>query len=73
MKTKFVKLMHLLGLDVLLLGLFEKLALWLIKKLERRLARLLGLLDKVQQYRNAYLCEESSACILEHSQDNRLA
>ena len=73
MKTKFVKLMHLLELDVLLLGLFEKLALWLIKKLERRLARLLGLLDKAQQYRNAYLCEDSSACTLDDFQNDSLA
>lgn len=62
MKTKFGKLMHLLELDVLLLGLFEKLALWLIKKLERSLQRLLSSLEKAQQYRNAYLCEEPSTC-----------
>ncbi|MBO4940203.1 MAG: hypothetical protein J6D30_04200 [Clostridia bacterium] len=54
MKTKFGKWLHLLELDVLLLGLFEKLALWLIKKLERRLARLLRSLEKARQYRNVY-------------------
>ena len=62
MKAKFVKLMHLLELDVLLLGLFEKLALWLIKKLENGLEILFRSLDKAQQYRNAYLCEDLSAC-----------
>lgn len=73
MKKKFVKLMQLLELDVLLLGLFEKLAHWLIKKLERRLERLLSLLDKAQQYRNAHLCEDTSACSLENFPNDQLA
>ena len=73
MKTKFVKLMQLLELDVLLLGLFEKLALRLIKKLEKRLTRILGLLNKAQQYRNARICDDASACSLEPPSNDRLA
>ena len=66
MKMKFVKWLHLLELDVLLLGLFEKIALWLIKKLERRLERLLRSLEKARQYRNVYACEDPSC----HDEDH---
>ena len=59
MKTKFGKLMHLLGLDVLLLGLFEKLALGLIKKLTEWIHSLQRSLIRVDEYRNELLnkCE----------------
>ena len=59
MKTKFGKLMHLLGLDVLLLGLFEKLALGLIKKLTEWIRSLQRSLIRVDEYRNELLnkCE----------------
>lgn len=53
--TKFRKLMHLLGLDVLLLGLFEKLALELIKKLTEWKDSLLRALSRAEAYRNEYL------------------
>ncbi len=55
MKTKFGKLMHLLGLDVLLLGLFEKLALGLIKKLTEWIHSLQRSLIRVDEYRNELL------------------
>ena len=55
MKTKFGKLLHLLGLDVLLLGLFEKLALGLSKKFAQWRESLQNSLIRVEQYRNEYL------------------
>ena len=55
MKTKFGKLLHLLGLDVLLLGLFEKLALELIKKLTEWIYSLQRSLIRVDEYRNELL------------------
>ena len=55
MKTKFGKWMHLLGLDVLLLGLFEKLALALIKKLTGWNTSLQNSLIRVETYRNEFL------------------
>ena len=55
MKTKFGKLMHLLGLDVLLLGLFEKLALGLIKKLTEWIRSLQRSLIRADEYRNELL------------------
>ena len=58
MKTKFGKLLHLLGLDVLLLGLFEKLALELIKKLTEWIYSLQRSLIRVDEYRNELLNKE---------------
>lgn len=52
MKTKFEKLMHLFGLDALLLGLFEKLALGLIKKMSEWTQSLQRSLSRVDEYRN---------------------
>lgn len=63
MKTKFGKLLHVFELDVLLIGLFEKLALWLIKKLERRLKRLFSSLEKARQYRNVYVECSCPSCV----------
>ncbi|MBQ8295742.1 MAG: hypothetical protein IJX87_04835 [Clostridia bacterium] len=40
MTVKLIKLLHLLGVDALLLGLFEKIMLWTIKTLEHWLALL---------------------------------
>ncbi len=47
MKIKIVLLLHLLGLDGLLLGLFEKLALNLTKKLLEWSQSIRNLLDEV--------------------------
>lgn len=47
MKIKVVLLLHLLGLDGLLLGLFEKLALNLTKKLLKWSQSIRNLLDEV--------------------------
>lgn len=47
MKVKVVLLLHLLGLDGLLLGLFEKLALHLIKKLTAWSDNVRNLLNEV--------------------------
>ncbi len=47
MKIKVVLLLHLLGLDGLLLGLFEKLALNLTKKLLEWSQSIRNLLDEV--------------------------
>ena len=47
MKVKVVLLLHLLGLDGLLLGLFEKLALNLTKKLTDWSKFILNLLNEV--------------------------
>ena len=54
MKTKFEKLLHLFGLDMLLLGLFEKLALGLIKKMEEWVHSLRLSLIRVDEYRNRW-------------------
>lgn len=67
MKTKFGKLLRVFEVDVLLIGLFEKLALWLIKKLERRLERLFRSLEKARQYRNAYTESSCSATLAEET------
>ena len=48
MKVKVLKLLHLLGLDALLLGLFEKLALWTIKELQALLSGMEKCLEKAK-------------------------
>ncbi len=61
MKTKFFKVLQLLGFDVLLLGLLEKLALWLIKKLigwTNSLHRFLGRAEEYLAERKACACED---------------
>ncbi len=50
MKTKIGKMLHLFGLDVLLLGLFEKLALELIKKLSEWKLSLQNSLIRAKHY-----------------------
>lgn len=40
MRIKIIRLLNLLGVDALLLGLFEKLALWTIKTIEHWLIML---------------------------------
>ncbi len=55
MKTKIGKIIRLLGLDVLLLGLFEKLALGLIKKFTEWVKSLQDSLIRAEKYRNEFL------------------
>ncbi len=59
MKEKFFKVLHLLGVDALLLGLFEKLARELIKRLEAWLCSLHSLLQRAERYRNEILKDET--------------
>ena len=56
MKDKLKKLINLLGLDVLIMGLLEKMALWLTKKFSSWLEGLENLLDRIYELRNAKLC-----------------
>ena len=55
MKTKIIQLLHLLGLDALLLGLLEKLLLKSIKKLTDWTSSLRRFLDRAQKLRNEIL------------------
>lgn len=52
MKEKLIKVLHALGWDALLLGLLEKIALGLIKKLTAWTERLHSFLERAQTYRN---------------------
>ena len=49
---KFIDLLHLLGVDALLLGLLERLLGGLIKKLEAFKQTLCSLLDRLALYKN---------------------
>ena len=61
MKIKIIKLLHVFGWDALLLGLLEKLALGLIKKLESWLTSARNFLDRVQRSRTEIIENSISA------------
>ena len=49
MKAKLMKVLHVFGIDVLLLGLFEKIALGLIKRLPDFQNRVLEVIEECRQ------------------------
>lgn len=55
MKVKIVKLLHVMGWDTLLWGLFEKLMLGLIKKLTNWADALQRFLNRAENFRNEVL------------------
>ena len=55
MKVKIVKLLHALGLETLLWGLFQKTALGLIKKLKNWADALQRFLNRAEDFRNEVL------------------
>ena len=63
MKTVFMKLLRLFGVDVLLLGLVEKIALGLIKKLTALQESARSALDRAIEFRNGkkVICEKSAS------------
>ena len=53
MKAKFIMLLHLFGLDVLLLGLVEKLVNGLVKKLDACLIATRSTINRINEKRAA--------------------